>query len=355
MHPDAATKGRIGALDGWRGIAISMVILAHASFLSHSSLVHKFTYLGPMGVGIFFAISGFLITSLLLREQQKYGGIDLAGFYQRRVFRILPPILAFLAVLVTLNHFLGLNVTKLQVVSALLLFRNYLPSQGDQDWYTVHLWSLTVEEHFYLFWPALFIWTRGNLRILLGMAFSVALWREISFHFHLLPGPWAPYRTDVRLDGLLWGCIVAIACFTPGLVTWLRKRLTGKVVLLLVIIDLASNVIKGSHYYSFYEPIIFALVVVWPIMNDGSVLRRLLDSRPLSSIGRVSYSLYIWQELWLLYPKAAMPFPHLQRLPVNIFMALACAIVSYNFIEQPAIRLGKRFALRERIIATASA
>jgi peptidoglycan/LPS O-acetylase OafA/YrhL len=334
-------KERIGALDGWRGVAILLVLIDHAGELSHSSLIHKVTRVGATGVGIFFALSGFLITSLLVSEKAKTGRILLARFYVRRIFRIVPSVLVFLLTLLCLRYFGFLQVTNLQVSSSLLLFRNYIRSDWGTGWYTAHFWSLMVEEHFYLVWPLLYIFTRANVKILTALALTVAAWRAVSFHYHLLPGPWAPGRTDVRIDALLWGCILAIAFSRPEWRDKLKRMLSGKVLLVLVLIDIVSNLGNGQHNYSFYEPIILAVLVVWPILYSNSALRRFLDLRVLTLIGKVSYSLYIWQQLWMLFPGAPMPFPRLQAFPMNVLMALLCGVASYYGVEKLCIELGR--------------
>jgi peptidoglycan/LPS O-acetylase OafA/YrhL len=335
-------KERIGALDGWRGIAILLVLIDHAGELFHSSLIHKATRVGATGVGIFFALSGFLITSLLISEKAKSGRILLSRFYVRRIFRIVPSVFVFLLTLLVLSYFGLLQVNTLQLASSLLLFRNYLQSDWGAGWYTAHFWSLMVEEHFYLIWPLVYTFTRVNLKTLVGLALAVGAWRAFSFHFHLFPGPWAPGRTDVRIDALLWGCILAIACSRPEWREKLKRLLSGWLMVLLVLIDIISNLGNGQHNYSFYEPMILAALVVWPILNSTSALRKLLDLPLLTFIGKVSYSLYIWQQLWMLFPGAPMPFPRLQAFPVNVLMALCFGIASYYWVEKPCIELGRR-------------
>jgi peptidoglycan/LPS O-acetylase OafA/YrhL len=335
-------KERIGALDGWRGIAILLVLTDHAGELFHSSLIHKATRVGATGVGIFFALSGFLITSLLISEKTKTGRVLLSRFYVRRIFRIVPSVLVFLLTLIGLSYCGLLQVTALQLGSSLLLFRNYLHSDWGAGWYTAHFWSLMVEEHFYLIWPLVYTFTKANIKALVGLALAVAVWRAFSFHFHLLPGPWAPGRTDVRIDALLWGCILAVACSRPEWRVKLKRLLSGWMIVILVLIDIISNLGSGQHNYSFYEPIILAALVVWPILYSTSALRKLLDLRLLTFIGKVSYSLYIWQQLWMLFPGSPMLFPRLQVFPVNVLMALCFGIASYYLVEKPCIELGRR-------------
>ena len=337
-------KERIVALDGWRGLAILFVLVDHAAEMSRTPWIHKVTRTGATGVGIFFALSGFLITSLLLAEQQKWGRIRMGNFYVRRLFRIVPPVLFFLGVLLCLRAAGVLPIPDVQLLAPIFLFRNYIAGNWGIGWYTGHFWSLTVEEHFYLIWPLLLLATRANLKALAALALSIAAWRAVSMHYHLLSGPWAPGRTDIRIDSLLWGCMLAIVFTRPELRDKLKRVLNGWVLLGLVAIDVASNIRNGQHDYSFYEPIILSLLVVWPVLNPSSAMRRFLDLPVLRFFGRVSYSLYIWQQLWLLFPGVPMPFPRLQVFPVNMLLALCCGVISYYAIEKPFIELGRRVA-----------
>jgi peptidoglycan/LPS O-acetylase OafA/YrhL len=338
----ATGNERIGALDGWRGLAILLVLVDHVGEMTRRGWVHAATRTGATGVGIFFALSGFLITTLLLGEQKKYGRIDLGRFYLRRVFRLLPSVLVFVGVLFVLRKLNVLPIPNLQLFAPLLLFRNYIGGDWGSGWYTAHFWSLTVEEHFYLIWPLLLLATRANLKMLTGIALTVAVWREVALHYHLFPGPWAPGRTDIRIDSLLWGCILAIIFTRPEMRARLKTLLNAWVLLGLVILDIVSNALHGQHYYSVFEPIILALLVVWPILYPTSGLRRFLDQPALQAIGKISYSLYIWQQFWLLFPGVPQPFHWLQSFPLNLVLAFACGTATYLFVEKPCIEWGRR-------------
>jgi peptidoglycan/LPS O-acetylase OafA/YrhL len=336
-----AQTGHIGALDGWRGVAVLLVLIDHCAELSGSGLIHKVTRVGATGVGLFFALSGFLITSLLLKEFDQTAAISLRYFYLRRVFRILPPVFVYLAVLVLFRYFNLLEVTNLQFLSSIFLFRNYLPGDWTVGWYTGHLWSLMVEEHFYLLWPLLLIVSKGKLKFPVLFALLIAAWRILNDHIHTLPQVWAPGRTDLRIDSLLWGCALAILLRNPVWRERLKLRLSGPILCILLAVDMIANIIHGVHDYSWFEPIILALLLVWPLLHADSLLRRILDSKSLSSIGKISYSLYIWQQFWLLFPGAPTVFPRLQSLPLNIGMTVACALVSYYLVELPFISAGR--------------
>ena len=177
-------QGYIFTLDGWRALAIIAVLADHIvgyEFHGHRWLF-ALTRIGANGVSLFFAISGFLICSRLLEEQSAFGRISLKGFYIRRACRILPAALAYL-MFITLVAFLGyIAVDRREFWATVFFWRNYLPIRWiHRGWggYTVHYWSLAVEEHFYLVWPILLVATgkRKARVVALALAFLVAGWR----------------------------------------------------------------------------------------------------------------------------------------------------------------------------------
>jgi peptidoglycan/LPS O-acetylase OafA/YrhL len=210
-------KYRIPTLDGWRAVAILAVLVAHSAWLFapgcffESARVRHVARFGGQGVDLFFAISGFLITSLLLAEMEKTGAASLRGFYTRRVFRILPPLIAYLLVLAGLAVWWRELVAPWEFAASLLFFRNYtMQVAGGRA--TNHFWTLSVEEHFYLFWPALLVFAgrRRALKIAIGIALCVAVWRGLDGRMHLFAtlfgtDPGRFLRTDTRIDGILWG------------------------------------------------------------------------------------------------------------------------------------------------------
>ena len=181
-------------LDGWRGIAVLGVILYHGreQFPGANPLLTRLAAHCYLGVDVFFAISGFLICGLLLREYEETGDISLRRFYIRRFFRILPPYYVSLAAICAAAAFFALPLNFADVPSCLLFYRNYRPLGIDEygGFYTAHYWTLAIEEHFYLLWPMLLLVVRpkraGKVAFLLAM--MVFSWRVIEGHFHLLAG-----------------------------------------------------------------------------------------------------------------------------------------------------------------------
>lgn len=339
---------RIPTLDGLRAVAILIVMVSHA-FHDNPSLV-----IGRMGVLIFFALSGYLITTRLLSEYAKTGSISLRDFYLRRAFRILPPAVTYLAVLALLTALAIVVCSASTIWGALLFCVNYM-RLDDMSWRAGHFWSLSVEEHFYLLWPLALITfgvSRGR-RTALVLTAGIVVWRALDHHFNILAGVFhAPYLssnpngTDVIADTLLWGCALAFLKFKLNRLASTAITLSAVFVLWFIVRGFytgSDNV--ASTIVDFLPTVIIGAVVAFP---DGWI-GRLLELAPMRFIGHISYSLYIWQQLFLGGPG--------YRLPVvaGIAGAFACAYLSYRFIEQPAIGMGKRVIARVKLKGLVSA
>jgi peptidoglycan/LPS O-acetylase OafA/YrhL len=326
---------RINTLDGWRAIAILMVTINHAaeSIWEGRSDILDFTRAGSVGVDVFFALSGLLITRLLLEEQDCTGKISLKSFYVRRCFRVVLPCYCYLAVICLFSAIHN----RTELLSGVFFFRNYLnPSDG--SFYTAHLWSLAVEEHFYLIWPiALVLGTvRYGQQLAMWGAVACGLWRTVSFHYApmLLGNVVYLWRTDYRLDSLLWGCAFGFV---------LHKSETLKRIIpvaVVYVICVGSN----SPTNRLLMPILFPLVIIITATHADWMVSKLLDSPPMRWIGKVSYSLYLWQMVFLVRTSHSEFW--WQRFPANIVMAFVTAAVCYYCIDLPLQGLGHRLAKR---------
>lgn len=366
-------SGYLPTLDGWRAVAIAGVLLDHGTgMFFRRTAWYSFLRTGPNGVSLFFAISGFLICSRLLEEEQLCGRISLKEFYIRRACRILPAAFTYLGVLAGLA-FLGLViVTPLEWWSCVLFLRNYLPP----DWihagwggYTIHYWSLAVEESFYLLWPALLALS-GRVRaiyVACGLSASVAIWRSWDFHHQLvnryLPGLLFPSRTDVRLDSLLLGCLAALVMAEPRWRGWLRRYFTASLWWVFFLAYVISQISMRRHDYGLQESALLSALVAGTVLHPTNLVGRVLEKSALKSVGRLSYSLYLWQQLFLI-PGGRWPLSMLQKFPWNFIPLFGIAVLSYELVERPMIRLGHRLAppptpgrtdLREEVTAPAEA
>lgn len=352
----------IPTLDGWRALAISAVICFHGkfSFFPNPSIVRNLSEYGYLGVDAFFAISGFLICSLLVGEYAKNQRIDLKKFYIRRFFRIIPPYVAALAGIVLVARLGWIHLQSWEVPSCLLFFRNYEPSIGftaggsidASGLYTAHFWSLAIEEHFYLIWAPLlaFLKPRRAVKAALILAFAVCLWRLVDAHYGIMrvlaPSTWAGQRTDSRLDALLWGCLAAL--FFPQIKRIFAHRLWSWAWIPLLVYLV---VLERFHLplLTLQLALLFPCLLMSTVLFPKNPLGRLLELPFMRWIGALSYSLYLWQELFLQPSRGpnslerTSGFYHLQQWPWNVVAILMCACASHYLLEKPMIRVGRRF------------
>ncbi|HUB25251.1 MAG TPA: acyltransferase [Tepidisphaeraceae bacterium] len=333
--------GYIPTLDGWRAVAVAIVICAHV----FSSLRD----IGVFGVLIFFGISGILITSRMLEEQGVRGEISLKGFYIRRGFRILPPLFLLLIVL-AIARLLGLICLPwVDWFKSLLFVRNY--GNFGTCWCTMHIWSLSVEEHFYLLWPTILVFAgrRHALKIALFGAIAVALWRTARVHWSLLP--WLGdfrYNTDTQLDILLAGAATAMLLADDKLRSSAHRLLppamTIAVFIFFALLTADCAIVFDSRFHNavrLIDPVLICMFLAGGILHPRQLLGRVLEWPPIRWVGRLSYSLYLWQQVFTS-PSASNPF--LQRFPANIVAIVAIAAASYYILERPMMRLGHRLA-----------
>ena len=363
----------VPTLDGWRAVAILIVLISHAAdsiarFLRgagwNSQVNMKF---GFFGVGIFFALSGFLITTQMVFNEREQGAFNVRQFYWRRCFRILPAAYFYLIVVALLSFSGVLGVSLERWISSLLFFNNY--STAADSWYVDHFWSLAVEEHYYLLWPIVFVVSRNNKTRLIAavaLAIFIAIWRMINFKYlggftshHI----WS--RTDICADSILWGAIFALIRAQPGLKRRLDRLYATPWVLRALIVMIVLLGCKFLAFPGWWLGDLLAhtfLVFFIPMAIFGGITRSTgrfasyMESAPLRWIGRISFSLYLYQQLFMVLDEGesiAAPWNVLQSFPLNFLMTFCVAIVSYHFIEQPFIKLGRKIE-RRRARAAAS-
>ena len=358
MPPRPAPGGYLPTLDGWRAIAIVGVMVAHGGdplFTSGGPLAHEWLYAltryGAKGVDVFFGISGFLICSRLIEEIGARGRIDLVGFYIRRFFRILPPCFAYLITVLVLAGAGLLTVTGGELWSSALFVRNYYPVDGAAGWYTGHLWSLAIEEHFYLIWPSLLaLWGIRRARWgVVVMSLAIGLWRLLEFRLQLgtqvIAGVGFYGRTDIRLDALLWGAWFALVVARPHWRAFLTRHVTGPV-WTATCFALLACLVGQPPLALVWQSVLIPVLIVGTVLRPTSRLSLVLELAPLRWIGRLSYSLYLWQQLFLVGAAVAEPPPFglSQTFPLNVVFVFARSAVSYYVVERPMIRLGHRLA-----------
>jgi peptidoglycan/LPS O-acetylase OafA/YrhL len=304
--------------------------------------------LGTYGVFIFFGISGILITSRMLEEESTRGRISLKGFYVRRAFRILPPLFLLLIVLAATRLAGLIDLPWYDWLRSLFFCRNY----GDfgTNWYTKHIWSLSVEEHFYMLWPAILVLfgRKQALKVSLIGALAICIWRTVRIHWSLLPslGDFH-WTTDTQLDALLLGAAAAILlagdAFRGATCRILKPAVTISVVLIFACL-IAAGMLSANHRYQDllrdFEMCFICAFLIGTILHPKQPLGRLLELPAIRWIGRLSYSLYLWQQVFI-----GVDTPRfIQQFPQNVLATFAVAAGSYYLLERPMMAVGHRLA-----------
>jgi peptidoglycan/LPS O-acetylase OafA/YrhL len=357
---------RLPGLDGLRALAVTIVVLYH---LTPGALVG-----GYIGVDVFFVISGFLITGLLLREKESSGSIHLPSFWKRRARRLLPA-LGLLVVACTAAAFViggdilvGLGK---QVLGALTFSYNWLALAGGSSYFDDttpellrNLWSLAVEEQFYLVWPILvlvLVLVRRRTQLLVVVAIAVAS----ALAMYLLVASGDPtrvyYGTDTHSFGLAVGAALAIATsgWAPQVLAWSRASrfwlplaglvgLAGIITLAIVMPDDNPIVYRGGLVV---VALLGAITIAGAVV-PGGFLGRLLDLSPIRWVGERSYGLYLWHWPVFVLVGAALPVADPDGAggwmlgAVALALTVFCAAVSYRYVETPIRRDGFRATLR---------
>ena len=342
------SSARLPSLDGLRALSIGLVLFAH----SHppEELSKLAFYCGNLGVRIFFVISGFIITWLLLQEEKSSGSVSLRNFYVRRIARIFPAYYTYLAAILLLDcaGLIDGGSTSQKLLNTLFL-ANYGPCEGP----TGVLWSLGVEEQFYLFWPGIFMIFKlfrkkeVALTMLLGVIlFSPALrgintlfWKNPEAYFWL-----NRFSFLFQMDIIAWGCVGAFVAFHwSQLVQYLAKHAVIVFFFAMFIITLPYTA-RGYNGYGIetvFGPTLEAfgatLIVIVSVAKSDLLIFRILNLRPVIWLGTISYSLYLWHSIFTgnLLPQCG--------ISQNFWLlaSFGAAMISYYFIELPFVRYRK--------------
>ena len=340
---------RIPSLDGFRAISIALVILSHAGlhFVNGEGsfggrLLH---WMGAIGVSTFFVISGFLITYLLLKEEDARGKISLQRFYLRRMFRILPPFYVMALLILVARQFGLVEVSWGALLSAVTFTWNYSPYAS--GWTLAHTWSLSLEEQFYLLWPlALVLLGRHRAgRLALILIFSAPFLRVGTYALFPFSHGHSSMMLHTRVDNLMFGCIMALF-YEHRWMTEMCKRylrpsiLTGAFALLAIASPLLTIRFGGMYDLPLGFTInaaCTALIIIWAVREPNTTVGRLLNHKWLMHVGVISYSLYLWQQPLM------DPWNHFWGGEATGFaLTVLAAELSYLLIEKPVLRLRTR-------------
>jgi peptidoglycan/LPS O-acetylase OafA/YrhL len=351
-------KEKLPSLDGWRAVSISLVLAAHCVFSGGFSrkLVPalEITGAGGLGVRCFFVISGFLITWLLVSEYEKAGRISLYKFYVRRALRIFPVYFTYLGVLAFFTHFR-------QSTPAWIGNVTYTTNFVGSGFSTFHLWSLGVEEQFYLLWPALLV---------LSVASRKNLWRILLIPLLIAPvvrllycKHWYPMQMDwlfqgysffSKFDSLAYGCIGSLLFFYQrervesfyqrhsNLISWGAATL---IVLPMALQQLHFPARLQAAMFDSMQATGFMALLLQSILYPDKGFFRALNWRWVRHIGVLSYSIYIWQQMFCGTKASVFSSESAWwiQFPMWIPVTLLVAHISYYLLERPFFSLREKF------------
>jgi peptidoglycan/LPS O-acetylase OafA/YrhL len=342
----AALGGRVVELDGLRALAIILVFLCHVSERTFPG--------GWLGVDIFFVLSGYLITLSLLREQDVYGRISLRNFFLRRVLRLAPAfvvvLIAFAAVMVCFRIqpveyvFWSVLYSTLYVANYIMAFEVW--QMGGRG--LGHIWSLAIEEQFYLLWPLFLVLFGPRLGrkmpyVILAMIFLVVVWRAAL----VLLGASIPrtfFAFDTRADSLLIGCGLAYVLHYQILIHQVRvvaRRLSFVTLGVFFVLALTLDwEIRAVHLGGFTVLGVFAALLIVAATAPGpSLLKIMLGHPPIVYLGRISYGVYLWHDPVLVVLRHYFADRVFLLGGLASIVSLIIAGASFRYIEQPFLRL----------------
>jgi peptidoglycan/LPS O-acetylase OafA/YrhL len=337
------------ALDGMRMIAVVTVILSHVGYPVPADL----------GVNVFFVLSGFLITWLLLKEQARTGAVSLKKFYLRRAFRLLPAYYVFLAL--SLANYYGRSHGAVPqrtdiILPSLLYYANYFNAfHGHPPTPISHTWSLAVEEQFYVLWPLAFgfLVGRGRPALIRFLSISIVLvaaWRSFLYCVVHVGTAYVYNAFDTRFDNLAIGCLAAVLTQRPQVLavaqTISRRSVYPALVIVLI---LASRSMPSTYHYSVgftVEALLIAVAILQIMQLAARPAWRWLDYRAVRYVGTISYPMYLYHGLCNSFATRVVPDPSrlYLRFSLALVLAIAFGTVSFYLVEKPFLRLRQRLA-----------
>lgn len=342
----AATPLRIPSLDGLRAISIAFVLLGHmvgsSGFPVSSERVGR---LAEFGVQVFFVISGYLITGILTREMSRTGSIGLGRFYFRRTLRLFPACYALIFTVWALSSVGWLKLLPGDLPAAFLYTMN---CNFERSWWLGHLWSLAVEEQFYLLWPVTLAVAgpRFGRRVLWATLILAPL---VRFGMPLLIQP-LHYNAlaifPAVADSLAAGCLLSMKAEQLEDHAGYRRLLASKWFWVVPAIAIGALYTPSTRaFWLVGQSVMLAALAVTVhrvILYPEDFAGRWLNSPVVMYFGVLSYSLYLWQQLFL--NRAGTAWLHF--FPLNLVLAAIAAVASYHLIETPLLQQRLRWEKR---------
>lgn len=332
--------GYVASLDGFRAIAVMLVILTHANFYLGKN--------GKIGVSMFFTLSGFLITTLLLEEYKKNNRVSFIGFYIRRTMRLFPALYTLLAFVMVYILFFKTQTDQHIIFKELLSAAFYV---NNISWYwgwgnnallLGHTWSLAVEEQFYLIWPWILVISM-KLRSLLPLQYGLIFFILISWFFKA-NGIYPNIVGSLIEESIFIGCLGALLRWNH-----LIPKIPSFVSISSFLCILIVGVLEINLPFNFFNPCaILSIIIIIGIINnsEGAILNRFLSNKTMVFLGKISYSLYLWHVVIFRLFKWHSTLPqHLSFIAKFVFTFIM-AIGSWFLIEKKGTLLGRKWSGR---------
>jgi peptidoglycan/LPS O-acetylase OafA/YrhL len=339
---------RIASLDGFRAISILLVLFHHSRF--SIGFPHRFDELArqaEVGVTIFFVISGFLITNLLLTEQSKNGAVNLKGFYYRRILRIIPVYILYVFFLLLWQHIEDLSLDKFDLIHVLTFTENFA---SRKNWFIGHFWTLSIEEQFYLFWPLLVILFKKHLKVILFILCIYSCVARVLVYKHpgiemLMLGQFFQYS-----DAIFIGSFGGIMYFEKPEILQHRffKSYLAQLValcLFLTFVYFTEHGMLAVISLPFGRSIISAstlFIILSYIRPSDKMIFKILNNKVVIHIGILSYSIYIWQQFFFTGNIKGL----WRMFPYNWIVIYFVSLASYYLWETQFLKLKRHFSIK---------
>jgi peptidoglycan/LPS O-acetylase OafA/YrhL len=351
LLPDSPTAifrfQHIPELDGFRGLAVLVVLAGHYLEFRMPNPSRAFATIDKLGVLLFFVLSGFLITGLLYRERNASGSIDFRRFYLRRILRLAPALLVFLATVTILIRVGWItDVPRREILECLLYARNLFGRSLSLS----HIWSLSLEEQFYLIWPLVYtlLPIKRCTSYVTAICVTLAGWRSLAIAAHLFSYERGIFymRPYFRFDSILIGACLVLWLSTSErasrvLTRWLSAVPVALLWGALLVWTTTGEGLTHALYLTVQE-ILVAAVLAQIVLSESKWLAAIFRWRPLRYCGAISYSLYLWQQLFLV--TSVPSWGPLRKLPLSIVVPFLIAAGSYHLMEKPILGLKEQIA-----------
>jgi peptidoglycan/LPS O-acetylase OafA/YrhL len=349
--------GYVPELNGLRGYAIIFVMVFHTG---------RILLGGYIGVDIFFVLSGFLITSLLVQEYDSYGRVQFRNFYLRRVLR-LAPALCMLLLIYSVLSFIFLDGDKLEsnlIDSLIALFystnwaRAFAIHPPD---FLGHTWSLSIEEQFYIIWPMLliillrFVKSRRHIILIVASLAIAALVLRIYMTYTGYPFARIINGTDTKADALLTGCLLGLVLSfnllsvkVQQLFAKYLRYITPACAIVLIYLGTAMRINNPLTYYLGFlgVELCTAVIILDIFISERGIIKYLLSGKIIVWIGSISYGLYLWH-FPVFKTMQALHAPTLSVMTIGMASSFLLAAISYYCLEKPFLSMKKRLEKAE--------